>query len=398
MKYDFTTLASRHGTGAIKWTEMWKTNLNVPPDVVPLSVADMEFKLAPELVVDFLEFTKDIIIGYTIPTDAYFDAVCGWMKKRHHWDIQKDWIVCSEGVISGFYTAIQACTQPGDAVIIMPPVYSPFFQAVKSNKCRLETNTLIIKNDRYEIDFDDLEKKARKPETKALLFCSPHNPVGRVWRKEELEQIGTICLENNVVLISDEIHFDLVMPGFRHYVAASINEAISHNVIVLTAPSKTFNIAGLRGSNVIIKNEDIRKKYQDVLNTKSAHPGLNIFAYRACETAYTHCEAWLSELLKVLDNNRKFVEEFMETRIPAIKVFPLEGTYLQWWDCRALGMDNKELEYFMTHEAFLFLDEGYIFGECGNGFERINLACPVSVLEAALERLAKALKKRDDAS
>jgi bifunctional pyridoxal-dependent enzyme with beta-cystathionase and maltose regulon repressor activities len=276
----------------------------------------------------------------------------------------------------------------------MPPVYPPFFQAVKANKCRIEANTLVIKNGRYEIDFDDLEEKAKKPETRALLFCSPHNPVGRVWTREELDRVAAICLENNVVLISDEIHFDLVMPGFKHHVAASLGGDISNNTITLTAPSKTFNIAGLHGANVIIKNAALRKQYLDALSTKSAHPGLNVFAYRACETAYTRCEAWLDELLKVLDANKKLTEEFIKSRIPAIKVFPLEGTYLQWWDCRALGMDNTELERFMTREAFLFLNEGYAFGECGGGFERVNLACPAPVLENALERLENALRKR----
>ncbi|MDR2552730.1 MAG: pyridoxal phosphate-dependent aminotransferase [Treponema sp.] len=393
MKYDFTTLADRNGTGSVKWIEMMAANPNTPGDVVPFSVADMEFKQAPELTAALLEFTKDLIIGYTIPTGAYFDAVRLWMKKRHSWNVEEDWIICSEGVIPGFYNAIAACTRPGDAVIIMPPVYPPFFQAVEANKCRIEANTLIVKNGRYEINFEDLAKKAKKPETRALLFCSPHNPVGRVWTKEELERVAEICLENELVLISDEIHFDLVMPGFHHQIAAAMGEDIANNAITLTAPSKTFNIAGLHGANVIIKNEGLRKRYLDALSTKNAHPGLNIFAYHACETAYTRCEAWLDELLKILDNNKKLAEAFMQNRIPAIKVFPLEGTYLQWWDCRALGMNNKELEHFMTHEAFLFLDEGYIFGECGGGFERINLACPAQILEKALERLEMALRK-----
>jgi putative C-S lyase len=394
MQYDFSSRVNRKDSGSAKWIEMREINPDVPDDVVPFSIADMELKTPPEIALGLSEYVKDTVIGYTIPTGAYYDAVRGWMKKRHRWEIQKDWIVTSEGIVTAFFNAVQAFTGPGDGVIIMPPVYYPFFLAIERNKRRLVSNELLEKNGRYEIDFDDLEKKAADPAAKLLLFCSPHNPVGRVWKREELERVGKICLENNVVIVSDEIHFDLVMPGYHHQVFAALNEPFAEGIVTLTAPSKTFNIAGLHGSNVIIKNKDLREKYREAYGRKGAFPGLNTIAYKACEIAYNRCEAWLDELLPVLDGNRKMVEDFMKSHIPAIKVFPLEGTYLQWWDCRGLGMEYKELEHFMTHEAFLFFDEGYVFGECGRGFERINLACPAEVLASALVRLEKALKKK----
>jgi putative C-S lyase len=394
-KYDFTSLPDRKGTGSVKYAEMREAVPEVPEDIVPLSVADMEFKTAPELTGELLEYLKDLVFGYSHPTPAYYAALFGWLKKRHNWAVKKDWVVTTEGVVTALFNAVAAFTGPGDSVIIMPPVYHPFYLAVERNNRCLVENNLVIRDGRYRIDFDDLEKKARDPRTKLLLFCSPHNPVGRVWEQEELERVGQICLENNVVIISDEIHFDLVMPGHTHRIFAALNGTFADNVVVCSAPSKTFNLAGLHGSNIIIKNEGLRNKFRETLGRrKSAFPSLNILAYKACEIAYTRCENWLEQLLAVLDYNRHFAEDFIKSRLPAIKVFPLEGTYLQWWDCRELGMDHKELEHFMRHEAFLFLNEGYIFGGCGKGFERINLACPSRVLEAALARLESALKRR----
>jgi putative C-S lyase len=392
--YDFTTPPRREGSGSVKWAKMRESNPEVPADIVPLSVADMEFKTAPEITRGLTEFIADLVFGYDIPMESYYDAIIRWMKRRHGWDIEKDWILLSEGVVPAFFNAVAAFTGPGDGVIIMPPVYRPFFMAVERNGRRIEMNNLVIEDGRYRIDFDDLEKKARNPAVRALLFCSPHNPVGRVWTEEELERVGRICLENGVLIIDDEIHHDLVMPGYRHRVFASLSEDLAQNTAVLTAPSKTFNIAGLHGSNVIIPNKKLRQRFLEVQCRGAAWPGLNILAYKASEIAYSRCGPWLDELVTVLDANRRLVEDFMKDRIPAVKVFPLEGTYLQWWDCRGLGMEYRELERFMTDEALLYLDEGYIFGECGRGFERINLACPPRVLEAALERLAAALGRR----
>jgi putative C-S lyase len=363
--------------------------------IVPLSVADMEFKTAPEITAGLRDFLTDLILGYTGPTERYYNAVRRWMKDRHSWDIKDEWIVNTNGVVAGFFSAVKAFTAPGEGIIVMPPVYYPFFMAAERNGRRAVANNLIIKNGRYEIDFDDLEEKARDPNNRVLLFCSPHNPVGRVWEIEELKKVGDICLRHNVTIISDEIHFDLLMPGFSHAVFAALGEDYEQNMIVCTAPSKTFNLAGMRSSNIIIPNKELRRKYLEEISHNMGGPSLNILGYRACEIAYTQCAGWLDELITVIDNNRRLAEEFISRRVPAVKVFPLEGTYLQWWDCRGLGMDYKELEKFMVNDAQLFLDEGYIFGEGGQGYERINLACPAAVLEEALERLAGALKKRD---
>jgi aminotransferase/cystathionine beta-lyase len=374
---------------------MKKMNPAVGGDIVPLSVADMEFKTAPEITAGLQDYLHDLILGYTSPTERYYHAVRLWMKNRHSWDIKDEWIVNTGGVVTGFFNAVKALTAPGEGVIIMPPVYYPFFMAAERNKRRVVANNLLIKNGRYEIDFDDLEEKARDPGNRLLLFCSPHNPVGRVWEAGELKRIGDICLRHGVTIISDEIHFDLIMPGFTHTVFASLGEDYAQNTITCTAPSKTFNMAGMRASNIIIPNGELRRKYLEEISHNMGGPSLNILGYRACEIAYTRCGPWLDELIPVIDNNRKTVEEFMARRIPGIKVSGMEGTYLQWWDCRGLGMDYRELEKFMINEARLFLDEGYIFGENGRGYERINLACPAAVLEEALERLAGALKKRD---
>jgi bifunctional pyridoxal-dependent enzyme with beta-cystathionase and maltose regulon repressor activities len=276
----------------------------------------------------------------------------------------------------------------------MPPVYYPFAMAVERNKRLVIRNRLLLQNNRYEIDFKDLEAKAEDPGNKLLLFCSPHNPVGRVWEGEELKRVGDICRKNGVVVVSDEIHFDLVLPGHRHTVFASLGEAYANNTITCTAPSKTFNLAGLQGSNIIINNGELRQKFLACWGLNVGRPSLNILAYKACEIAYTRAGPWLDELLQVIDNNKKTVEQFIRERIPGIKVFDLEGTYLQWWDCRELGLDSRALEEFMNSEALLFLDEGHIFGDGGEGFERVNLACPLKVLEAALERLEAALRKR----
>ncbi|MDR2302977.1 MAG: pyridoxal phosphate-dependent aminotransferase [Treponema sp.] len=390
--YDFTSRVNREGTGAVKYIEMKKINPDVPEGIVPLSVADMEFKMAPEITRGLTACLEDLVLGYTAPGDAWFDSIRGWMRKRHGWETEREWIIPAEGVIGAFFNAVQAFTGPGDGVIIMTPVYPPFYMAIERNRRRVIRNELKVENGRYVIDFGDLEKKAEVPENKLLILCNPHNPVGRVWERQELEQISAICIKNNVIVVSDEIHFDFIMKGYKHTVFTSLGGEAAENSLVLSAPSKTFNLAGLHASYAVIPNPEIRKRYRDTLLTHSCHPGLNSLAYRATEIAYTECETWLDELLSVLDSNKRFVERFMAERIPTIKVFPLEGTYLQWWDCRDLG---RELEHFMTHEAFLFLNEGRIFGEGGKGHERINLACPASILQESLERLEKALQKRN---
>ncbi len=391
--YDFTTLVDRKELGSAKWNGMRDLNPNVPDGVIPFSVADMELLNPPEVIAGLREYLDEVILGYAAATPRYRRAVCGWMKRRHNWDIQPDWIVETSGVVPALFTAVGAFTEPGDGVILLTPVYYPFFMAVEKNGRTIVASDMAERDGRYYIDFEDLEKKAKDPKNKLILFCSPHNPVGRVWQRDEIERLGRICIDNGVRVVSDEIHFDLIMPGHRHTVYSTISQEFADTAVVCTAPSKTFNLAGMQTSNLIIKNPDLRKRFVDELG-KTGFFTCNVLGYKACELAYEQGERWLEELLVLLDANRALAEAFLRDRIPGIRVFPLEGTYLQWWDCRALGMDHKALEQFMIHEALLFLDEGYIFGNTGEGFERINLACPTASLVEALERFHAALKRK----
>jgi putative C-S lyase len=391
--YDFTTVIDRRNCGADKWELMKKQNQNVPRDIVPLSVADMEFKNPPEIIDGLKNYLSDLVLGYPCVTNSYKDAVISWMKKRHNWKINPDWIENSPGVVSALYNAVKTFTEPGEGVIIFSPVYHPFFSAIESNKRKLVESKLLLENGKYVIDFDDFEKKAKDANNKLLLFCSPHNPVGRVWTKEELCRVAEICLCNNIKIVSDEIHADIIMPDFKHIVFSTLSDEVADNCVVCTAPSKTFNIAGLQTSNIIIKDETLRKRFYAGMSESAFH-SLNILGYKACEIAYTQCEKWLDELMLVINKNKIFAENFMKHRIPEIKVFNMEGTYLQWWDCRGLNMDHKTLEEFMTQDALLFFTQGYIFGDGGKCFERINLACPESTLEKALLRLEKAVKSK----
>jgi putative C-S lyase len=393
MKHDFTTRVDRRGCGAAKWEDMFRKKPNVSPGVVPLSVADMELVNPPEIIEGLKTFLDHTVLGYTMATGAYKKAVADWMRRRHNWSIREEWITLSPGVVPAFFIAVQAFTEPGDGVIIQRPVYYPFTFAVERNNRRLVNNPLVLENQTYRIDYEDLEKKARDPKNKLLIFCSPHNPVGRVWKKEELQRVAEICNRHGVMVISDEIHFDLLMPGVEHTVYATLSEEAAQNCIVCTAPSKTFNLAGMQTSNIITPNKEIRDRLSAQF-IKSSLSMLGILGLKACEIAYTQCEPWLDELLRLLKTNHELVKSYCAKHIPQVKVFPMEGTYLQWLDFRALGMGHQELEQFMIHQAEWFTDEGVMFGEEGRGFERINLACPTAVVGEALERLNQALRAR----
>lgn len=331
MNYDFETIVDRSNTGSEKWEQMYRWNPDVSEGIVPFSVADMEFKNPPQITEGLKKYIDSAILGYSDSTDSYFQAVCSWMERRHQWEIEKDWIVSTPGVVNAVFLAIRALSEPGDGIIMQTPVYYPFYAAIARNQRQLVKNPLIFTGSTYRIDFDDLEQKARDPKNKLLLFCSPHNPVGRVWTTEELTRVGKICLENNVRIISDEIHFDLIMPGYKHTVFAALSPDLADNMIVCTSPSKTFNLAGLQTSNIILPNERIRKAFLQEM-ASFGYYSLNSLGYKACEIAYTECEEWLNELVLVIDHNRLELKTFMEDRVPMIKVIDLEGTYLQWMD------------------------------------------------------------------
>lgn len=385
MKYDFTTVANRRNIGAGKWELMLEKNPNVAEGVIPYSVADMEFYNAPELMKGLAEYAMKPIYGYTSPMDTYYNAVINYMKKYHNWEIQKDWICPTSGVVGALNDLVRTLTNPGDGVVIMRPVYYPFSSAITRNNRNLVNVPLINNNGRYEIDFEAFDQATKPEEVKMFILCSPHNPIGRVWTKDELRKMGDICVKNNIIIISDEIHFDFIMDKHEHTVISTLSEEIAKRTVVCTAPSKTFNLGGVKVSNIIIQNPEYREKYVAVTHS------LNTFAYKTCEIVYTECREWFEELMEVLHENKKLVEDFIAEHLPMIKVYPLEGTYLMWLDCRALGLSNEELENLMLKND-LYLDEGYLFGEEGSGFERWNIACPKQELLAGLERFKAAIE------
>ncbi|MBE6892856.1 MAG: pyridoxal phosphate-dependent aminotransferase [Ruminococcaceae bacterium] len=389
MKYDFETLVNRRNTGSHKWEGMYEQIPNAGDDIVPLSVADMELKNPPAIIEGLKKYLDNIILGYTGETENYYKSVTSWMERRHGFSPKKEWFVMTAGVVPAIKEMVGAFTKDGDSVLMLTPVYYPFYSSVEANGRTVLGSELILEGTEYRIDFDDFAEKAARPETTLCILSSPHNPIGRIWTKEELLKLCEICLENNVFIISDEIHFDLIMPGFEHVSMGTFEEKYLNNCAICTAPSKTFNLAGLQTSNIFIPNEEYRNK----ITSARGYFSLNIFGYKACELAYDECEEWLDELLLFLDENRKFVEEFVAEKMPEVKVHRLQGTYLMWLDFRAWGMNEKELEDFMVHKAEAIFDEGYVFGEGGIGFERINIACPKRVLEATLERIYKAKKE-----
>lgn len=390
MIYDFETIPQRKGTGAEKWEMMYRAKPDVGADIVPLSVADMELKNPPEIVRALHKYIDDTVPGYSIEPKGYFDAVCDYMQTRHSWTVSPQRIVVTPGVVPALLHIIPAVTEKDDGVIIMTPVYYPFYKVILENGRRVVKNPLLERDGRYTIDFENLEQLAKEKRNTALLLCSPHNPVGRVWTKEELSRIAEICLANDVFVIADEIHFDLIMPGHSHTVFATISEEMAQRTVTCTAPSKTYNLAGLNLSNVVAADETVREKLRSAMGFPYCAMQTP-YGYVACMAAYEECGEWLRQLLAHIDGNRRYVEDFVAEHLPYIKVTPLEGTYLQWLDCRALGLSKEELERAMIAED-LFFDEGYIFGDEGIGFERINLACPKIVIEKAMERFARAVK------
>lgn len=390
-QYDFDTVIPRRGTGSQKWKEM--EPYHCPEDIIPFSVADMELMTPPEVREGLKQYIDNQILGYSNPDDAYKSAVCGWARRRYGWEIQPEWLEGTPGVINAFFTAVHAFTAPGDNILLLTPVYYPMYMAATRNDRGIASAPLINTDGVYTIDFDILEEKARDPKTTLMIFCSPHNPSGRVWTREELERIGSICLENDVLIFSDEIHCDLVMPGYRHISFASISEEIAQHSMTAISPSKSFNLAGLQTANIIIPNPGLRQRFHTELCRHEGNPKCNILGLEACRLAYTYGDAWLDQVIQVIDTNRTLVTDYLHREFPAVKVTPLEGTYLLWMDFRGLGIEPRALAELLRKEAYLFFDDGFIFGDAGAGFERWNLACPTRYIPPALERLGDALRK-----
>lgn len=311
-------------------------------------------------------------------------------------EIRKEWISLSPGVVPGICSAINAFTDPGDKIIIQQPVYYPFMNAILSNGRRISNNELVYEEGRYTMDFSDLEERAKDPRAKVFLLCSPHNPVGRVWTKEELKEAAEICLRNDVLIFSDEIHFDLIFPPHNHHVMATLSREIQNKSIIFTAPSKTFNLAGLQCSNIIIANPELKKTYDRGAGATGFF-ALNSFAYESCITAYEKGGRWYEELLDYLAGNIRYVKTFLETHLPMIRAVETQGTYLIWLDCRGLGLEPVELQRFMREKARIFPSEGRVFGPAGEGFERINVACPRHFLQTAMDNLKTAIMEGKEA-
>jgi len=387
MKYDFDRVFDRRNTYSIKYNPAARGK---PDDVLPMWVADMDFQ-APNCVCDALaEQVRHGIFGYSEPDTAFFEAVRKWFEQRFAWEVQPEWLTVTLGVVSAIYAAVQALTKPGDGIVIQQPVYYPFESAVKRLGRRLLVNELVFEGGRYSIDFDDFEWKIKQ--AKLFILCSPHNPVGRVWSREELTRMGKICLRHGVVIVADEIHEDFVYPGHRHLVFAELDHDFSDITVTCTSASKTFNLAGLTQANIFISNTTMRNSFRrEYANFGLSQPG--VMGLVACKAAYEGGAQWLEDLLGYLSGNISLIREFLQTRIPKIKLVEPEGTYLAWLDCSALGLSVPELEELVTNKAKLWLDGGTMFGAGGKGFQRVNAACPRSVLLDGLKRLESAFEE-----
>ena len=400
MQYDFDTEIDRKGTNAAKWEFIQEGKDLKRPEhtdkfygenrILPMWVADMDYP-CPKPVVDALVARAEHgIYGYTAPTDSYYSAVVSWMKRRQGWEIDPEWICITPGVVPALNMLVRTFVSPGEKVLIQPPVYHPFFHAIENNQAELVANALIYENGRYRMDLADLEEKTQDPAVKLAILCSPHNPVGRVWTRDELLRFGEICIRNDVLIVSDEIHADLIYKGYAFTPFASLGEDFAQHVVVCTAPSKTFNLAGLKTSNILIPDEGLRREFKKTLGSNGL-AGIGPFGLVALEAAYTHGEEWLDQVLEYIEANLAYLEDYVAQHIPRIRTVHPEGTYLVWLDCRTLGFDKWELKRLMLHEARVYLDEGFIFGPEGEGFERMNIACPRSILAEALERIKNAI-------
>ena len=385
MKYDFDTIVDRYNTGSVKYDTAERSGM--PADVMPMWVADMDFRAPDEIVSRMRQLCDFGVYGYTMVTDSYFDAVRNWFSSRFDWEVERKWLVTTPGVVFALSAAVKAFTEPGEGVLIQRPVYYPFTEVVENNGRVVVNSSLRYDKGSYAIDYEDLEAKLARDDVKLMLICSPHNPVGRVWTRNELSKVCRLCLKYNVKMVSDEIHADFVFANREHVPLASLSEQVRENCVVCTAPSKSFNLAGLQISNIFIPNRDMRHAFRRELE-KTGLFGVNMVGLCACQAAYESGGEWLDQLKEYLEGNIQFLKSFVNEHMPRIKVVDTEGTYLVWMDLQELNLvDQKE---FIVNKARLWLDTGSMFGDEGRGFERINVACPRTVLEEALNRLKRA--------
>ncbi len=388
MAFDFDKVVDRRGTNCLKYDFALERGKH--EGILPFWVADMDFETVPAVVERLQKTVAGGIYGYTDTKEDYNQAIINWYEKYFHWSPKREWLIKTPGVVFALAAAVRAYTKEGDKVLIQQPVYYPFKEVIADNKREVVSAPLSLVDGHYEIDFEELEEKLSDEKVKLFLLCSPHNPVGRVWKEEELRKIGDLCIQYNVITVSDEIHGDFTYPGYTHHVFASLGEKYAKNSVICTAPSKTFNIAGLQVSNIFIPNDSLRRRFQVAVN-QAGYSQLNMLGLVACQAAYEEGREWLEELKIYLKKNLDFVREYLQENLPQLHLIEPEGTYLIWLDFRELGLPENELEDLIVNKANLWLDSGAIFGKVGEGFERINIACPRSLLEEALNNLKTAI-------
>lgn len=386
MKYDFDKTTDRRATNSYKWD-------SAPEGVLPMWVADMDFRTAPAIIDALQKRVAHGIFGYTRVPDAYYDAVTSWFSRRHGWDIDREWIIYTSGVVPAVSAVIKALTVPGDKVIVQTPVYNCFFSSIRNNGCEIVSNPLRRTADTYEMDFDALERCAADPRAKVMLLCNPHNPAGRVWTPDELTRLGNICLRNGVTVVADEIHCELVYQGFKYTPFASLSDAFLHRSVTCVSPSKAFNIAGLQIANIVAFDNDLRSRIDKAININEVCD-VNPFGVAATIAAYNEGEEWLCQLLDYLHGNYEAMAEFCRRELPEFPIARLEGTYLVWMDCSSLGMPSDALEHALLDDARLWLNAGTMYGAEGEGYMRWNIACPRSVMLDGLNRFLDFVRNR----
>lgn len=386
----FQKVTNRLSTRSVKWD--WRKKLFNSEEVLPMWVADMDFEVPEAVQNALIKRAEHGIFGYTLTDEKVNETIQIWLNSKHDWEIEKDWLTYSPGVVPTLHTVIEALTSPEDQVLIQTPVYPPFYQVVKKHNRTLVKNPLQLENGRYEIDFNDLEEKLASG-VKAFILCNPHNPVGRVWQKDELQKMADLCMKHDVLIISDEIHSDLVYPGYKHIPVASLSKEIEANTITCMAPSKTFNLAGLQASYIITPDKKMRESMNEQFGLQGLNM-LNTMGITAMEAAYEHGGEWLDELIQVLKSNKDRLMERLHSETDQIKVIEPEGTYLIWLDCRGMGLTHSDLKQWFVDKAKVGLNDGASFGEDGEGFMRINIACPPETLEEGINRIVSATKAR----
>lgn len=390
MNYNFDEVIDRSNSDCSKIENL--KPLFGREDIIPLWVADMDFKSPPAITRALMKRVEHGVFGYTVQSEDYFNSIINWLNKRYNWIVSKEDINYLPGVVKGFSIAIEVFTEVGDNIIIQPPVYHPFRLMIKALNRKVVNNPLILENGQYRMDFDGLRKIVSEKSCKMLILCNPHNPGGRVWSEEELKELSEICFENEILVVSDEIHSDLALPGFIHTPFAKVSAEAENNSITLMAPSKTFNIAGIVSSYAVISNKEIRDKYHSFVKKRGLDEG-NLFAYTATVSAYNECDVWLDEMLNYVQSNIDFVDSYLKNNIPEIKAILPEASFLIWLDCRSLNLSQNELVKLFVDKAGLALNDGSIFGPGGEGFMRLNVGSPKSILEKALSNLKNACRQ-----